>query len=363
MKTIITLSGMLICSLVSQAAEIPVYIGSGADTGISRGVLDTETGELKEVELAVKVSKAASLALSSDKKTMYSIGREKDEKHGFVASYEVKDDGGLEMLNKQSSMGAGPCHLTLDATSNCLFVANYSGGSISSYQVDGKLSESASFYQHEGKGVNEKRQNGPHAHSIYASPDNKFVYVADLGTDKVEIYKLDAETAKLTPSGNVAVTAGSGPRHMAFSTTGDKLYVLNELTLTISRFARDAQSGGLTLEKTVSVLSEPGERMTCSEIQLSADGKFIYAATRDLDGEKRDVISVLKAEDMSLVQEQPAGISIPRHFGISPSGKWFLIAGQKSDQVVVHERDLETGKLTQTKHSTEVKQPMWILFK
>jgi len=310
------------CSAISQAAEVPVYIGSGADTGISQGILDTETGELKGVKLAVATSRPASLAYSGDKKTIYAIGRNK-EKHGFVASFSVKDDGSLEMLGKQSSMGAGPCHVSVDKTSNALFVANYRGGSIASYQIGDKLSEAVSFFQHEGKSVHEKRQKGPHAHSIYSSPDN----------------------------------------NMVFSEDGAKLYVLNELTLTISRFARDASSGGLTLEKTVPVVSEFAEKMTCSEIQLSSDGKYIYAATRDLKGDKRDVISVLSTEDMSIIQEQPAGVWIPRHFGISPSGKWFLIAGQKSNQVVIHARDPETGKLTQTAHSAEVKQPMWILFK
>ena len=363
MKTLYLSVGLLTQSL-TYAAEIPVYIGSGAETGISKGVLDTNTGELKEVNIAVEVSKPGALAISNDRKTIYSILKEKGEKSGFVASYAVKDDGGLELLGKQSSMGLGACHLSLDKASNVLFVANYSGGSIASYQISGsKLSEAVSFHQHEGKSVNKKRQNSPHAHSIYASPDNKFVYVADLGIDKVIVYKLDQETAKLSLSSSAAVPAGSGPRHMVFSADGSKLYVLNELTLSVSRFARDASSGELTLEETKPVMAELSDRMTCSEIQLSKDGKFIYTAIRDLDGKKRDVISILSAEDMSIIQEHPAGVSIPRHFGISPSGKWLLIAGQKSDQVIVHARDVATGKLTSTEHSAEVKQPMWILFK
>ena len=149
---------------------------------------------------------------------------------------------------------------------------------------------------------------------------------------------------------------------MAFSADGGKLYVLNELTLTVSRFARDAESGGLTLEVTKPVMAEEVENMTCSEIKLSGDGKFLYTANRDLAGEKRDSISVLQADDLSILQEQPAGVWIPRHFNISPSGKWFLVAGQKSDKVVVHARDPETGKLSATKHGADVKQPMWILF-
>jgi len=102
--------------------------------------------------------------------------------------------------------------------------------------------------------------------------------------------------------------------------------------------------------------------MTCSEIQLSADGRFIYTATRDLENKQRDVISVLNVTDLSIIQEQPAGVWIPRNFGISPSGKWFLIAGQKANKVVVHKRDIETGKLSSTSQSVDTHQPMWILF-
>jgi 6-phosphogluconolactonase len=261
-------------------------------------------------------------------------------------------------------MGAGPCHISLDRDSQFLFVANYSGGSVASYKVDesGKLSTAVSHHQHEGSSVHPKRQTRAHAHSIYCSPDNHFVYSADLGIDKVMIYKLDSTSGKLTPSGAAKVPAGGGARHMAFSEKGENLYVLNELTLTISRFARDEKSGALKLATTKPVMAEIGEKMSCSEVQVSADGKFIYAACRDLDNKKLDVISVLSVSDLSIIQEHPAGAWIPRHFGISPSGKWLVIAGLKDNKVVVHARDPITGKLVKTAHSVELEKPMWILF-
>lgn len=347
-----------------SAAKVPVYLGSGSDSGVSYVLLDSETGELSALKQAVQTSSPGSLALSEDKKYMFTVGRKKGEEMGFVASFSCEDDGSLKLVSEQSSMGSGPCHVSLDSTSRVLFVANYSSGSVTSYKVDaaGKLSEPVSHYQNEGSSVNERRQNGPHAHSIYASPDNKFVYSADLGTDKVMIYKLDAMTGKLTPSGSGEVPAGSGPRHMAFSGNGEKLYVLNELTLTVSQFARDAESGALVLEASKPVMAELREKMTCSEIQLSGDDKFIYIASRDLDGQKRDIISVLNAGDLSIIQEQPTGAWIPRHFGISPSGKWFLIAGQRDNKVVVHARDPISGKLSSTPHGVETQTPMWILF-
>lgn len=347
-----------------SAVEVPFYIGSGSTEGISYAVLDSETGEISGLKVAVETSSPGSLAQSVDKKFIFAVGKVKGEKTGFVASFASEGDGSLKLVNKQSSMGAGPCHLSLDSVGGCLFVANYGSGSVASYLVgkDGEISATASSHQHVGSSVNPKRQKGPHAHSIYASPDNKFVYAADLGTDKVMIYKLDAATGKLTSIGSGDVPAGGGPRHMVFSESGDKLYVLNELTLTVSRFARDAETGGLTIEVTKPVMKVAGENMTCSEIQLSADGKFLYVACRDLANEKRDVISVMSVDDLGVIQEQPTGAWIPRHFGISPSGKWLLIAGQKENRVVVHARDVASGKLSATSHGVDVKQAMWILF-
>jgi 6-phosphogluconolactonase len=226
----------------------------------------------------------------------------------------------------------------------------------------GKISPAVSHHQHEGSSVHPQRQTKPHAHSIYCSPDNQFVYSANLGIDKVMIYKLDSKSGKLTPTGAAKVPAGGGPRHMAFSENGKMLYVLNELTLTVSRFARDEKSGALKLDSTKPVMKEMAEGMSGSEIQVSTDGKFLYIACRDLDHKKRDVISVLSVADLRIIQEHPTGVWIPRHFGISPSGKWMLIAGQRDNKVVVHALDPITGMLEKTPHSVKLDKPMWILF-
>lgn len=359
---LITVFSVLPLSL--SGAKIPVYLGSGSVEGVSHVLLDSVTGELTGLRNVVKTAAPGSLALSKDKKFVFTTGRTKGEKTGFVASFARQPDGSLTLVSEQSSMGSGPCHVSLDRDSQFLFVANYSSGSVASYKVDesGKLSPAVSQHQHEGSSVHPKRQTKPHAHSIYCSPDNQFVYSADLGIDKVMIYKLDSTSGGLTPSGSAKVPAGGGARHMAFSEDGKKLYVLNELTLTVSRFGRDEKSGGLKLEITKPVMAEIAEKMSCSEIQVSADGKFIYAACRDLDNQKRDVISVLSVADLSIIQEQPAGVWIPRHFGISPSGKWLLVAGQRENKVVVHARDPLTGRLEKTAHSVEMEKPMWILF-
>jgi len=369
MVKLISILGLTTLPLLAD--KIPVYLGTGSNQGIFYIDLDTTTGALSGLKNVAVTASPASLALSEDKSVLYAIGRDKGEKHGFVASFARAEDYSLTAISKQSSKGAGPCHLSLDKGSDNLFVANYSGGSVASFSISkeagkvGVLSEAVSSHQHAGSSVNEKRQKGPHAHSIYASHDNRYVYAADLGIDKVLIYKLDEKTGALTSAGFATTPAGAGPRHMAFSKDGSKLFVLNELTLTISQFARNAETGALTLEQTKNVMAASAENageITCSEIQLSADGKYLYAACRDLKKKGRDSISVINVETLEIIQEQLAGISIPRHFGISPSGKWFLIAGQNSDKVIVHSRDLDTGKLTKTEHSADLKRPMWILF-
>lgn len=360
------LVSMLVGAGVTCAEEIVVYMGTGGTEGIFVTKFDEETGQLGELKNAVVSEGAGALAASKDGKFIYAIGREKGKREGFVASFQRGEDDGLKLVGRQSSGGVGPCYISLDNSEASLFVANYGGGSVSSFSLSGgEISEPVSHFQYEGKGTHEKRQRRPHAHSILSSPDGKFVYAADLGRDKVEIYQLDVSSGKLTPVGNADVPAGSGPRHMAFSHNGERLYVLNELTLTVSKYARDVESGGLQLEETVAVMAKVAEGMTCSEIELSEDGKFLYAGVRDLKNQGRDLVSVMSLDaegDMKLVQEHASGTWIPRHLEISPSGKWVLVAGQKGNKLVVHARDTESGKLSNTEHSVEIEGVSWVLF-
>ncbi len=365
MKKIILLLSCLTLPLLAE--KIPVYLGTGSEKGIFLVHLNEETGQLSDLENIAITSSPGSLTISNDQSIVYAVGREKGVEHGFVASFARMKDNTLRPINRQSSMGAAPCHISLDKDSNSLFVANYAGGSVTSYSLrnenkPGTISQPASHHQHVGSSIHPQRQTVAHAHSIYVSADNKFVYSADLGMDQVLIYKLEDKTGVLIPAGSVKTLAGGGARHMAFSPTQDKLYVLNELTISVSQFARDAETGMLKLEKTMPVLKEAGEKMSCSEIQLSADGRFIYAACRDLDQKGRDTIAVLNTETLEIIQEHPADVWIPRHFGISPSGKWLLIAGQRGNKVIVHKREPASGKLTKTDLSVDLEKPMWILF-
>lgn len=351
-----------------MAKKIPVFIGTKNAEGIYRLILDDETGGLSSLTQVAKLPNSSSLSISPNRKFLFSTTEILDDGkmkgHG-VSSYAISATKELKKLSVQPSQGNGGCYVFCGRKGKNVFLANYGSGSLTSYQVssDGTLSPPVSYMQHEGSSINKPRQTKPHAHSVYTSPNNKFVYVADLGIDKVNIYTLDEESAKLTIAGSASLPPGSGPRHMAFSKDGEYVYVLNELTLTVSKYSRDIATGSLILEKTSPVTKgEIDDGLTCSEIRFSDDGKFIYAAKRDLQNKGRDSICVLHPENLEILQEQSAGVWIPRHFNISPCGKWLLIAGQKGNKIVVLARDRTSGQLTATENVLDLTAPMWVLF-
>jgi 6-phosphogluconolactonase len=360
----------------AMGEKVNVYLGTqgrGESKGIYLSELDTETGALSAPKLAVEVTGPGFLVLSKDGKSLYSTARAPDRggERGMdaVAWYGVQEDGMLKLGHYESSQGSGPCFVGLDATGTVLMVANYGSGGVAAYAVkaDGSVSPSTSFHQHEGSSVNERRQKGPHAHSIYAGPDNKFVYAPDLGIDKVVIYALDAAGARLKPAGAAAMPPGSGPRHMKFGKDGEQAYVLSELLLTVVVFDRNAKDGNLAQKQVVSVLPDgaPKDGMTCSEILVSPNGKFVYTANRDTAGKGRDSLSVLTVGDggkLTLLQNVPAKVAIPRNINLSPDGKWLLVAGQKSGNVPVFAVGSD-GQLSPTKHEIKVANAMCVVFR
>lgn len=342
-----------------------VYVGTGAD-GIYTLKLDESNGKLSGGTLAAKGDGMSFQELGADGKTLFSTASVNGK--GGAASFRVEGEK-LVPLSSQSYNGGGLCHVSLGGTDSVLFGADYGGGKVVSFPVskDGKIGKVASLFQHEGSGTDPQRQEKPHAHSVYAGPDQKFAYAPDLGIDLVKFYSFDAETGVMKDKGGFAVPDGSGCRHLKFGKDGKFVYVLNELSLTVTTFERDADTGKLTQKTTVSVLPEggDGEKISCSEIRVSQDGRFIYTANRDLTEEKRDSVSVLAIGEDGLpshVQTAPAEAWIPRNINLSPSGDWLLVAGQNSDEVTSHKIDKKTGKLTFSGHRAEVPKAMCINF-
>lgn len=282
-----------------------------------------------------------------------------------MTSFRVLDDGRLERINLQSSGGGGPCHVSITSDGKVLALANYGGGSVSSYLVSetGALSEAVSTIQHRGSSVHPKRQVGPHAHSINFSPDNRYAYAADLGTDRIMIYSVDTATGVLAPSGETVAAPGSGPRHFAFRPDGKFAYLINEMTLKMTAYSVDTASGALNEIQSLSTLPEGVEPQgSTAEVVCHPSGRFLYGSNR---GHDSIVVYAINGEtgELSYVQSEPIRGKTPRNFVVSPSGKWLLAAGQQSGSVTVFSIDQETGELTFNDTEIKLASPVCIRFR
>lgn len=347
------------------ADSIRLYLGTGGNgeaKGIYTTTLNRETGVLAPVVLATPASNCGFLTLDQEARFLYATGPNQ------VASFAVGADFLLTPVNTQNSGGQGPCMVSLDQTGKVLMVANYGSGSVAAYKIngEGQLAASESIHQHEGSSANPKRQSGPHAHSIYATPDNRFACAADLGTDEVIVYALDSQTASLRRVSAVKVPPGSGPRHMKFSPDGKTVYVVNEMACTVAVLHRDLATGALTLGQVIPVIPEDvdGEGMSCSEILIDPTGTRLYTANRDVTSQGRDSLSLLEIDpdgELTLHQTVDAAVKIPRHINLDPSGRWLLVAGQASNTVSVFQVG-EAGRLRLVAAPLAVPKPMCILF-
>ncbi len=349
---------------LARAESLTVYFGtytgkSGSE-GIYRSTFDTETGKLGAPALAVKVENPSFITLSPSGTHLYAVS-EGGGDEGKVTAYRVLASGDLEQLNGRGSGGQGPCHVSTDPAGKVLAVANYGSGSVASYRIeqDGSLSDKVSVIQHTGSSVDERRQKGPHAHSINFSPDGRFAYAADLGTDRIYRYAVDP-AGKLAPAGETAVKPGSGPRHFAIRPGGENAYVINEMALTVTAFKR-SPDGSLVEIATVPTLPEGAPREgSTAEVVAHPSGKFLYGSNRG-----HDSIAVFALDDSgkpSRLENEPAQVETPRNFNLSPDGRWLLAGGQKSNTVSVFRVDPQTGLLDFAGSKIEVGSPVCIRF-
>ena len=351
-----------------------VYIGTytgGKSLGIYVSQFDSATGELSPPELAAKTPSPSFLAVSPGGHCLYAVGETTNlggKRLGAVTAFSIAEKTGqLTLLNQQSSGGSGPCHLAVDKSGKCVLVANYGSGSIAAIpvQADGRLAEQpGAVIQHQGSSVNPQRQAGPHAHFITADPANSFALACDLGLDKVLVYRLDPAKGALVPNDPpfAAVAAGSGPRHLAFHPNGRVIYLINEISATLTVFAYDAKGGRMTERQTVPTLP-PGfsGAKSCAEVQVHPSGRFVYGSNR---GHDSIVVFGVDPRDGALacVEHQSSQGKAPRHFGIDPTGQWLLAENQDSDNIVVFRIDQQTGRLKPTGQVVEVGSPVCAVF-
>lgn len=347
---------------LTAPSEYLTFIGNFG-SGIPAFGLDTGTGKLSPLGNVATTPTPAWVTIARSGKFLYAINEQKDS----ASAFSVDDKTGkLTPLNKVATKGKGPCHVSVDHTGKALFVANYGSGSLESFQIlaDGSIGERVSFIQNEGSGANKSRQEGPHAHSANISPDNRFLVLADLGLDKLLVFKIDPSTAKLTPNDppSTSVKPGSGPRHFVFSPNARFGYVINEMGNTIIGFSYDKEKGTLKEMQSIGTLPDDfkGENTT-AEIAISSDGKFVYGSNRGSG--TIAVYSVNQSTGMlTKVQDAATGGTTIRSFGIDPTGQFLLAGLQEKNSVVEFRRDKNTGKLTLSGEKVDADTPVCVTF-
>jgi len=350
--------------LSSSVFAAPVFIGTGAD-GIYLTDFDAATGKLTEPKLAAEYKGPGWIEFHPSKAVLYAAGSPKQEfpdKTGAIAAFKIGSGNTLEFIGETSSGGKGPCHLALDATGSTLAVANYNDGTTSTIRLaeDGSFGKLATTIIAAGSGPTD-RQKGPHAHGVYFDKSNGFLFMPDLGIDKVVVYKHDAKTSEISVSPPLSTKAGAGPRHLAFSPDEKHAYVINELDSTVLVASHDGK-GGLKEIQTVPTLPEDfSGKSSTSEIEVHPSGKFVYGSNRGHDS------IVVYARDtetgkLTFVQHAPCGGKTPRHFKIDPSGKWMLVGHQGSDTISVLPLDTATGKLGEPGSTVSAPKPICLLF-
>jgi len=357
----------------ATAEEPLVFISAFApgDKGaIHAFKLNPKTGELKLVKRTTDMEHPFFLAVSPDNKYLYSIhapGKFGGKENEYVAAYELEGrTGKLKLLNRQSSQGTASCYLDIDKAGKAVVVANYSTGSVASLPVkkDGSLGEAATFSQHTGSSVSPKRQKEPHAHCSVISPDQKFVFAADLGLDKIMSYQLDSQTAKLTPSPQpfVRTIPGAGPRHLTFHPNGKQLYVINELKNSVTEFDYDPTTGTLIEQETISTLPEDFEGTSyCADLKITPDGRFLYGTNRG-----HDSIAAYRIDDdgkLSLLEIEPSLGKGPQNLATTADGRFLICANMPGNNVIVFQIDDQSGKLTPLGDPIEIPSPSCIMIR
>jgi 6-phosphogluconolactonase len=343
---------------------VGTYTG-GKSQGIYVYKFNTATADNSFVS-AANSSNPSFLAVSPNQKFVYTVNENADSTRftvgGNISSFAFdRTSGTLTEINKQPSGGKHPCYVAVDKTGRWVFAANYSSGSLGLLHANtnGSLDSLHQWIQHEGSGPDTERQKGPHVHSTILSPDNKYLFVCDLGTDKVTLYAFDKKKGSLKYKNAVSSTPGSGPRHLDFSRNGKVVYVAEELTATICSYTFN--NGNLQLLQRTSVLPADFKgAVGVADIHVSPDGKFLYCSDRG-DDNNISIFSINPVNgNISLVGHQSTLGKGPRNFNFDPSGNFLLVANQNSDTIIIFKVDKRTGLLTDTGKTISIPSPVCV---
>jgi 6-phosphogluconolactonase len=364
-KAYVSFLVLVMTAVQAQNSKSNLLIGTYTSNCDSKGIyvydFDSSTGEFNFKSATEKVVNPSYLTVSSDNKFIYAVNENGAASTVSAFGFDAKS-GKLNFINKESSKGADPCYIINDDKK--VIVANYSGGTISvlGKNNDGSLTEAAQVVPHYGSGINEQRQEKPHVHMVYFSPDKKYVLSNDLGNDKVYSYGYDPNSVHeaLQLKDSISVTAGSGPRHLTFSRDGKFVYLLQELTGALTVFGYS--NGSLTkIEETTILVEGFSGTVSAADIHISPDGKYLYASNR---GEAND-ISIFKILKNGKLESKGQTSTLgqgPRNFVIDPTGNFLLVAHQYSNDVVIFKRNQVTGAITATGKKIELCSPVCLVF-
>ena len=367
-----TLLVSLLCLISMAKAQTPsghtlnllvgTYSSPEKNPGIQVYSFNTETGEFKSKAEATAIKNPSYLAITQDRKHVYSVS---EGNVGTISAFAFNAvTGQLTFLNTAPSGSNGPCYVSVDDKNKFVFAGNYGGGSIAAIPInaDGSLNSDIQNIQHEGKSI-EPNQDRPHVHAAVLSPDNKFLFVPDLGTDKVNIYQVDYTKQKPLSPANPAfasIATGGGPRHFTFHPNGKFAYVIHENTGEVTVF--DYANGHLKEKQRVSMPAAGHTgNVHAADIHISPDGKFLYGSMR-AEINELGIYAIDKKGMLTFVGRQSTMGKIPRNFAIDPTGNFLLVANQNTDDVVIFKRDKKTGLFTDTGKRISVGKPVCLKF-
>ncbi len=352
-------------SALAKSSNYFLYVGVYGK-GVYAYRFNATDAKLEPLGLAGEFPNPSFITADHEGRYLYAVSEVEGDANGAVAAFQIdRQSGKLSLLNQESSGGVAPCHLAVDHSTKLLAAANYGTGTVPVFPIekDGRLGKQTALLAAEGSGADPKRQAGPHAHEIVISPDNHFLYVPDLGLDKIRIYRLDAASGQVTPANPpfAKEQPGMGPRHMVFSKNGKFAYVITELKSMVTAYTVNQETGALTPFQTIPATADGHEADGGAEILLHPNGNFLYASVR-FSG----VIAVFAVDQtngqLRPVQSANAGGTMPRGVELDPAGNFLFVGDQKTNEFTFFRVDKANGQLTPSGQKFEVPSPVAFLF-
>lgn len=351
-----------------------LYVGTYTEAGRTDGIyivrFDTRSGKLRQVGAVNAGPNPSFLAIHPRGRVLYAVNEIDNyggRASGAVSAFAIASTGALTRRGEHPSEGSDPCYVSVDRSGGVVLVANYSGGSVALLPIaaDGSLAPAAQVDKHTGRGPNAERQEAPHAHCILPDPSNRFALSADLGADRVFVYRLDVAGKSLhrIESGDAAMRPGAGPRHIAFHPKLPLVFVANELDSTVATLHFDAKRGVLSPSDVHSTLPTGWTGTNYpADIHVAASGRALYVSNR---GHNSIAVFSVAGSTGAVKLEQVVSTDgdWPRNFTLDPAERWLLVANQKSNSIIVFARDQKSGRLTPTHERLELPSPVCLRFR